>query len=898
MSASSSSILGALPPISSVVTVRLTHENHMMWKAQFLTYLRTHQLLGIVNGDEAAPAKTVVVESGTGDDRTTSRTTNTAYVTCGSMGAAGADEDQAILGGILATVSEDILSHVMAAVSAAEAWGQLERMFASRSRARLNQIRAQLAMPKRAGMTGTAYFKLKKTLADTLASIGHPLQADEVVAYILSGLGSEYESLVAALNVKADLTLDDVYAYMMGYEHRQEVYQAEPQIGSSSSANFAGSGRPQNQQNRGGQGQGNQGGGRTGGGGQGNGNWRGRGNQGGQGQGGGGGRHGGGGGNWRRGNQGGGGAPRPPCQLCGKPGHMALKCHRRFDCSFHGEEEHPSANIAGTNAGYQVDPNWYSDTGATDHITSDLDRLAFRERYNGTDNVQVGNGAGTTTESGSSAPTPPCMGHATDSDPEQPSSPAQASRASSPARQSTAGPSGGLSDSPAHPSTAAGPPTSSAAPGPAPADAPAASTARPHTRSRSGIVKKLERTDGTVTYACQTVPPAAVVPAAPSGYSEAARHVPWKLAMDDEMAALHRNGTWRLVPFRPGLNVIDSKWIYKLKFKADGSVDRYKARLVAKGFKQREGIDYDDTFSPVVKHTTIRVLLSLAVANNWSMRQLDVQNAFLHGILDEEVYMFQPPGYVDSRYPHHICKLQKSLYGLKQAPRAWFARLSSRLLALGFSSSVADVSLFIFRKGGLCIYFLIYVDDIIVISSSSAAIDRLLTQLRRDFAIKDLGALNYFLGIEVHVVDEGLALCQRKYILDLLQKANMGMAKSCTTPMAVTERLSKDSGTVLAPAAATMYRSIVGALHSLELLGMPFPCRMPRSGGSRRLKILKVMVRLGMAMALELQGGGFSEPRFVDFPSVEGLPPIKGVCGGVAAARRRHVLFFVNVVEV
>jgi hypothetical protein len=190
------------------------------------------------------------------------------------------------------------------------AWGQLERMFTSRSWAHLNQIRVQLAMPKRAGTTGTAYFKLKKTLADTLAAIGHPLHADEVVAYILSGLCSEYESLITVLNVKADLTLDDVYSYMLGYEHRQEIYNAEPQIGSNSSANFAESGRPQNAQNRGGQGQGNQGDGRNGGGGNGNGR---RGNQAGGGGQGGGGRNGGGGGNWRHGNQGGSGGPRPTC---------------------------------------------------------------------------------------------------------------------------------------------------------------------------------------------------------------------------------------------------------------------------------------------------------------------------------------------------------------------------------------------------------------------------------------------------------------------------------------------------------------------------------------------------------------------------------------------------------
>jgi hypothetical protein len=203
----------------------------------------------------------------------------------------------------------------------------------------------------------------------------------------------------------------------------------------------------------------------------------------------------------------------------------------------------------------------------------------------------------------------------------------------------------------------------------------------------------------------------------------------WKGVMNEEFEALMKNKMWRLVPHHAGNNVIDYRWIYKIKRKSDGSFDRYKARLVAKGFKQRYGIDYEDTFSPVVKAATIRLVLAVSVSKGWSLRQLDVKNAFLHGVLEEEVYMKQPPGYENLNAPYHVCKLDKSLYGLKQAPRAWFSKLSSKLQELGFLASKADTSLFIYNKSGIIIYLLVYVDDIIVTSSSNKAIACLLQTL-------------------------------------------------------------------------------------------------------------------------------------------------------------------------
>jgi hypothetical protein len=135
--------------------------------------------------------------------------------------------------------------------------------------------------------------------------------------------------------------------------------------------------------------------------------------------------------------------------------------------------------------------------------------------------------------------------------------------------------------------------------------------------------------------------------------------------MDAEFDALMNNKTWHLVQPPKGRNVIDYKWVYKIKCKANGSLDRYKARLVAKGFKQRYGIDYEDTFSLVIMSATIRIVLSIAVSRGWSLHQLDVQNAFLHGFLEEKVYMKQPPRYKDTTKPNYVCKLDKTLYGLK-----------------------------------------------------------------------------------------------------------------------------------------------------------------------------------------------------------------------------------------
>ena len=216
----------------------------------------------------------------------------------------------------------------------------------------------------------------------------------------------------------------------------------------------------------------------------------------------------------------------------------------------------------------------------------------------------------------------------------------------------------------------------------------------------------------------------------------------------------------------------------------------------------------------MVKAATIRIILSLAISNGWS---LDVQNTFLHGVLEEDVYTRQPPGYEDSSLTNYICKLDKAIYGLKQAPRAWYAKLSSKLLALGFKSSKADMSLFFYNEGGVTVFVLIYVDDIIVASSTQRATEALLQNLKEAFALKDLGDLHYFLGIEVSKVRDGILLTQEKYASDILRRVGMTDCKPVAAPLSVSEKLSAHEGSPLGPDDATNYRSVVGALQYLTL---------------------------------------------------------------------------------
>ncbi|KAK1406226.1 hypothetical protein QVD17_41515 [Tagetes erecta] len=268
----------------------------------------------------------------------------------------------------------------------------------------------------------------------------------------------------------------------------------------------------------------------------------------------------------------------------------------------------------------------------------------------------------------------------------------------------------------------------------------------------------------------------------PKTSKEALTDINWVNAMNKEMEALNRNHTWDLVELPVGRKPIGCKWVYKIKHDANGEISRYKARLVAKGYSQREGVDFEETFSPVVKMVTIRVVFSLAVQHDSPLFQLDVDNAFLYGDLNEEVYMRPPVGYY-SPTETRVCKLNKSLYGLKQASRMWNEKLVGVLLNFGFSKSKCDHSLFVKHDGSVTVIALVYVDDIILTGNSVDEINKVKELMNSNFLIKDLGLLKYFLGIEVVRTDSGLCLSQRKYCMELITEFGLSGCKPARTPI-------------------------------------------------------------------------------------------------------------------
>jgi transposase InsO family protein len=299
----------------------------------------------------------------------------------------------------------------------------------------------------------------------------------------------------------------------------------------------------------------------------------------------------------------------------------------------------------------------------------------------------------------------------------------------------------------------------------------------------------------------------------PSTYFQAKNDIKWIEAMKAELDALEKASTWNIQDLPPGKKTIGCRWVYKIKTKSDGTLERYKARLVAKGYAQEYGIDYEETFAPVARMTTVRTLIALASIKKWSIFQMDVKNAFLNGKLVEEVYMEPPPGLSISE--GKVLRLEKALYGLKQAPKAWYDRFSRVMIDIGFQFCLTDTALFIKNSDAGIIVLLLYVDDMIITGSDKQGVETIKTLLKSHFEMTDLGLLRYFLGIEVAYSPRGYLLSQTKFAFDIVFRSGITDDKKVDTPEVVNVKMKIDDGELLAD--PTPYRQLVGALSYLSI---------------------------------------------------------------------------------
>ncbi|KAL5733960.1 hypothetical protein ACOSP7_031821 [Xanthoceras sorbifolium] len=312
----------------------------------------------------------------------------------------------------------------------------------------------------------------------------------------------------------------------------------------------------------------------------------------------------------------------------------------------------------------------------------------------------------------------------------------------------------------------------------------------PELRRSSRVPKPIQRYSPSLHYLLLTDS------GEPECYDEAMQvedSVKWESAMRDEMDSLMSNQTWELAELPPGKKALHNKWVFRIKEEHNGN-KRYKARMVVKGFQQKEGIDYNEIFSPVVKLTTIRLVLKIVAAENLHLEQLDVKTAFLHGDLEEEIYMRQPEGFKEAGKENLVCRLKKSLYGLKQALRQWYKKFDSFMSSSGFTRCQADHCCYIKRFDNSFIILLLYVDDMLVAGSDMQEIMNLKRELSKQFAMKDLGAAKQILGMRIKrdTKSETLLLSQAEYIKKVLSRFNMQDAKPVSTPLGVHFRLSKE----------------------------------------------------------------------------------------------------------
>lgn len=297
----------------------------------------------------------------------------------------------------------------------------------------------------------------------------------------------------------------------------------------------------------------------------------------------------------------------------------------------------------------------------------------------------------------------------------------------------------------------------------------------------------------------------------------------WKQAAEAEIGALDEHGVYELCELPAGRKAIGSRWVFKIKENSDGSIERYKARLVAQGFSQKPHLDYTETFAPVAKFASLRTVLAIAAIEDMEIHSMDISSAFLYGDLDEEIYMRQPEGFAAPGQEQLVWRLKKSLYGLKQSPRQWYQRLNDTFTSLGFSRCASDRSVWVWAKDGIKIVIPVYVDDLTMACNNTPALLRIKNELKKRYKLRDLGPVDYILGIKV-IRDRSsrkLYLSQRKHIDDILAKFNLAAVRPVSTPLSKAAPLTKEDSPSTAEEIEYMrsvpYLSAVGSLMYLAV---------------------------------------------------------------------------------
>ena len=297
----------------------------------------------------------------------------------------------------------------------------------------------------------------------------------------------------------------------------------------------------------------------------------------------------------------------------------------------------------------------------------------------------------------------------------------------------------------------------------------------------------------------------------------------WQEAAQAEYNALLEHGVWDLAECPADRKPIGCGWVFRIKYKADGTVEHYKAHLVAKGFAQKPHLDYTETFAPVVKFASLRTIIAVAAMEDLELDSMDISSAFLNGDLDEEIYMSQPEGFAVPGKEHLVCRLKKSLYGLKQSPRQWYQKLNETFMQLGFRRIQSDNCIYVWAKDGLRIMIPVFVDDLTLAATGRPLMDSIKAELQRKFKMRDLGPLHYILGIQV-IRDRSkrlIYLSQAKHIEDVLSKHNMSNCRPVSTPLDKSVTLSKDdcpdSPDEVAYMSSVPYLSAVGSLMYLAV---------------------------------------------------------------------------------